>query len=275
MLLREQSGERGVWHIVRVPSVADEDARQLHRELGALQTESTRHINRIKGLLASCGLAAEVDRDLPQTLAELRQWDDTPLPADLHARLLREHVRWTLVEQHVKDLHNLRIRLIRRDETPQVELVRRLLELRAIGLNSAWLFVREFFGWRSIDNRRQLAALAGLCPTPYQSGDQADELGISKAGNRRVRRMLVEIAWCWLRLQPESDLSRWYAARFARGNARQRKLGIVALARKLLIALWKYLKDGELPGGALVTAWEPKVTRKPPKAATSSPPVVV
>lgn len=263
MLLREQSGERNVWHVVRIPSVADEDARQLHRELGALQTESTRHVNRIKGLLASCGLAAEVDADLPQTLSELRQWDGTPLPPDLQARLLREHVRWTLVEQHAKDLYNLRIRLIRRDTTPQVDLVRRLLELRAIGLNSAWLFVREFFGWRVIDNRRQLAALAGLCPTPYHSGDGEREQGISKAGNRRMRRMLVEIAWCWLRFQPASDLSRWYAARFAQGNARARKIGIVALARKLLTALWKYLKNGELPGGALVTTWEPKVTRKP------------
>jgi transposase len=270
MLLRDRSGESNVWHVVRVPSVADEDARQLHRELGALQTESTRHVNRIKGLLASCGLQAEVDEDLPTTLSELRQWDGTPLPPDLLARLLREHARWTLAVRHAKDLSNLRIRLIRRDETPQVDLVRRLLELRAIGLSSAWLFVREFFGWRSIDNRRQLAALAGLCPTPYHSGASEREQGISKAGNRRLRRMLVEIAWCWVRLQPASDLSRWYTARFAQGNARARKIGIVALARKLLTALWKYLKDGELPGGALVTTWEPKVNGKL-RAATSSP----
>ena len=270
MLLRDRSGESGVWHVVRIPSVADEDARQLHRELGALQTESTRHVNRIKGLLASCGLQAEVDEDLPTTLSELRQWDGTPLPPDLLARLLREHARWTLAVRHAKDLSNLRIRLIRRDETPQVDLVRRLLELRAIGLSSAWLFVREFFGWRSIDNRRQLAALAGLCPTPYHSGASEREQGISKAGNRRLRRMLVEIAWCWVRLQPQSDLSRWYVARFAQGNARARKIGIVALARKLLTALWKYLKDGELPGGALVTTWEPKVNGKL-RAATSSP----
>lgn len=266
MLIREHQGEPGVWRIVRPPSVDDEDQRQLHRELIALNMESTRHVNRIKGLLASCGLALEVDDEVPQRLPELRLWDETPLPPELHQRLLREHARWQLVQRQSLDLHNLRNRRIRRDDTPHVDLVRRLLELRAIGVNSAWLFVREFFAWRQIRNRRELAALAGLTPTPYQSGDVEHEQGISKAGNKRVRWMLVEIAWGWLRWQPQSALARWYQRRYGAGSSRQRKLGIVALARKLLVALWKYLDRGEIPAGADLVAWEQKITGRVPVA---------
>jgi transposase len=269
MLIRDCQGEEGVWRVVRVPTPDDEDQRQLHRELLALKVESTRHVNRIKGLLASRGLAVEVDDALPALLPALRSWDDLPLPPELHQRLVREHVRWQLVQRQIKDLNNLRDRRLRGDETPQIELVRRLMELRAIGTNSAWLFVREFFAWRQIRNRRELAALAGLTPTPYQSGDTAHEQGISKAGNRRVRMMLVEIAWCWLRFQPQSELARWYQRRFGQGNSRQKKIGIVALARKLLIALWKYLDRGEIPAGAELTKWEHKVNAR---LRTAGPP---
>ena len=121
-----------------------------------------------------------------------------------------------------------------------------------IGENGAWLLVHEIFGWRKIRNRRELASLAGLAPTPYNSGTSRHEQGISKAGNRLVRWMMVQLAWGWLRYQPTSKLSRWYQRRFGGGNSRQRKVGIVALARKLLIALWKYLETGERPAGARV-----------------------
>ena len=114
----------------------------------------------------------------------------------------------------------------------------------------------EFFGWRRIRNRKQLAALAGLTPTPYQSGDSDREQGISKAGNRRLRTMAVEIAWCWLHYQPGSALSQWYAHRFAKGSSRQRRIGIVALARKLLIALWRYLETAAVPAGAEIVPWK-------------------
>jgi transposase len=114
----------------------------------------------------------------------------------------------------------------------------------------------EFFGWRRIRNRKQLAALAGLAPTPYQSGDSDREQGISKAGNRRLRTMAVEIAWCWLHYQPGSALSQWYTRRFAKGSSRQRRIGIVALARKLLVALWRYLETGEVPDGAEIVPWK-------------------
>ena len=128
------------------------------------------------------------------------------------------------------------------------------MRLKGIGENSAWLFVMEFFGWREFHNRREVGALAGLTPTPYQSGDESREQGISKAGNRPIRAMAIEIAWGWLRHQPQSDLSRWFQERFGHGSKRMRKIGIVALARKLLVAWWRYLEFGEIPTGAQLKA---------------------
>jgi transposase len=250
MLIRWHLGERKLWGVVHVPGVADEDRRQLHRELIELKAQRTEHTNRIKGLLAGLGLAAHIDAKLLERLDGLRQWDGAELPGGLRGRILREYERWRLVGQQIHDLEAERTRQIRDPETPQGEQVRLLLKLKGIGENAAWLLVREFFGWRGIRNRRELASLAGLAPTPYDSGESRREQGISKAGNRRVRWMMIELAWGWLRYQPESELSRWYQRRFAAGNARLRKVGIVAVARKLLVALWKYLETGEVPAGA-------------------------
>ena len=145
---------------------------------------------------------------------------------------------------------------IRTGTDPQMDQVRRLLRLRAIGPNTAWLLVHEVFGWRPIRNRHELASRAGLTPSPYESGQSHREQGVSKASNRRVRWTMVELAWLWLRYQPSSELSRWFHRRFGPGNIRVRKIGVVALARKLLVALWKYLQTGEIPAGA-----ELKVTK--------------
>jgi transposase len=264
MLIRYHGGEHKLWSVVNVPTSDDEDRRQPHRELMAVKGERTEHSNRIKGLLASLGLDVAVDEHLPKRLGLLRQWDGAPVPVELTARILREFERWTLVDRQARDLENAQRRAIRRDETADVEKIRRLLDLKAIGPMSATLFVREFFGWREIKNRRELASLAGLTPTPYASGDTQREQGISKAGNRRLRWMAVEIAWGWLRWQPNSVLSRWYHRRFGSGNARLRKVGIVALARKLLIALWRYLDHGEVPEGAEFTPWEKKLNGRMP-----------
>jgi transposase len=264
MLIRWDHGERDVWSVVQVPSVGDEDRRQLHRELLELKAERTQHTNRIKGLLAGCGLAVPtIDETFPEVLGGLRTWDGQPVPAGLQQRLLREHERWQLVQRLVRDLENERTRKIRSATEGPVVKVRTLMQLRGIGVNSAWLFVMEFFGWRQIKNRKQLAALAGLAPTPYQSSDSEHEQGISKAGNRRLRTMAVEIAWCWLHYQPESALSQWYGERFGKGSSRQRRIGIVALARKLLVALWRYLETGEVPAQAeVVTAKVPRLPKK-------------
>jgi transposase len=258
LLVRHHEGEK-VWGVVRVPGVADEDRRQLHRELEALKDERTEHVNRIKGLLASQGVAAEVDGKFAELLVRVRMWDGQPLGSELQARLLREWERWWFLERQIQGLENERRKRIRRDETPRVEQVRHLLQLAGIGLNGSWLLVYELFGWRQIRNRRELAGLLGLTPTPFQSGPTAREQGISKAGNRRLRRLLVELAWGWLRFQPDSALSQWYARRFGQGNRRLRKIGIVALARKLAIALWRYLETGEVPAGAAEVDWRPKV----------------
>jgi transposase len=175
---------------------------------------------------------------------------------------LREFARWQLADQHVKQLENERKQRIRRDDTPHVDQVRCLLDLAGIGLSGSWLLVFELFAWRQFTNRRQLGAIVGLTPTPYQSGDSSREQGISKAGNKLLRRMLVELAWQWLRWQPHSALSRWYERRFAYHGKRARKIGVVALARKLLIALWRYLEQGELPPGARLASWRAKVSAK-------------
>jgi transposase len=159
-----------------------------------------------------------------------------------------------MVNRQIDEVKGERAELIKTSESSDVEMVRQLLELRGIGSNSAWLYVMEFFGWRGFRNGREVGALAGLVPTPHQSGDEAWERGISKAGNRYIRSMAIQIAWAWLRWQPGSKLSRWYQERFANGSPRLRRIGIVALARKLLIDLWRYLQDGVIPEGAELKA---------------------
>jgi transposase len=250
MLIRWHNGERKVWRVINVPSAQDEDLRQPHRELLELKGERTEHVNRIKGLLASVGLSITVDARLPERLGRLRQWDGAPVSPEMQGRILREFERWQLVERQIHELEAKRAKELRDDETPGVEKMRQLLKLKGIGENSAWILVREFFGWRVIRNGRELGSLAGLTPTPYDSGGARCEQGISKAGNRRVRCMMIELGWGWLRHQPRSELSRWYLRRFGQGNRRLRKVGIVALARKLLIALWRYLQTSEPPKGA-------------------------
>lgn len=257
MLFRHEGGEK-VWSVVRVPTEEEEQDRQLHRELQTLKQEGTRHVNRIKGLLISLGLEVEVDKQFPRTLKQARQWNGKPVPEELQGRLLREFERLQVVNRQIRALNQQRNKILKTKDTPTLRKVRQLLGLRGIGVNSAWLYVHEFFGWRNFKNRREVGSLSGLAPTPYSSGELRHEQGISKAGNRRMRWMAVEIAWWWLRFQPQSALSRWYARRFAKGTSRQRRVGIVALARKLLIALWKYLETGEPPEGAELADWRTK-----------------
>jgi transposase len=262
MLVRYHGGETKVWSVVHVPAPADENARQLHRELQELQDERTAHGNRIKGLLASQGLALlEVNEGFPDWLQAARLWDDSALGADWQQRLLREHERWQLVNRHINALEKERRQRIRNDQTPHLVHVRQLLGLCGVGFSGAWLLVFELFAWRQLSNRKQVGSLLGLTPTPYQSGDSEREQGVSKAGNRRLRKLMVELAWCWLRWQPDSALTRWFHQRFAQGGRRARKIGVVAVARKLLIALWKYLERGEIPAGARLVPWQSKLKR--------------
>jgi transposase len=264
MLMRYHQGEEKVWSVVTAPSEEDEEARQLHREMIRMKRERTRHSNRIKGLLAGCGVSVEVDRDLPETLAKLKIWDGRlfkDVHGILHGQILREYERLQLLVRQLRALESERSRQIRHGEGRRIEMVRQLLGLRGVGENSAWLYTMECFSWRQFNNRRQLGSLAGLTPPPYRSGNSHRDQGMSKAGSRWIRSIAVELAWCWVRFQPDSELSRWYAQRFAEGSKRIRKIGIVAVARKLLIKLWQYVETGEVPKGAVLSDWRGKINQ--------------
>lgn len=268
-LIRRHLGDDKGWKIVRVPQPTEEDARHVHRDLCEMKAGRTERINRIKGLLASQGLEIVVDAKLPERLQNLRTWDGAPVSPQLQRRLLREFTVWKLIDAQIRDLDVERVQRVRSEASPALDAVRKLLGLRGVGINSAWLYVMELF-WRGIRNRRELAALTGLTPTPYNSGDNEHEQGISKAGNRRVRAMAVELAWGWLHHQRDSELTQWYYRRFAKGSSRTRRIGIVALARKLLVALWRYLEHGVVPAGATEACWQAKMSkcRVRPAAAT-------
>ena len=196
----------------------------------------------------------EIRKDLPEELEKVRLWNDSKLPEGLHTHVLREWELVEVVDRQIRELEGDRKELVAEWEAPEAEKVRQLTLLRGIGEASAWLLVMEFFGWRQFANRRQVGSLAGLAPTPHQSGELDRDRGISKAGNRRVRALAIELAWGWVRLQPRSKLARWWQARFGKGSKRLRKIGIVAVARKLLVELWRYLETGALPEGARTKA---------------------
>jgi len=187
MLMRYAEGERGVWSVVHVPGVEEEDRRQLHRELMALKRERTRHINRMKGVLASQGVVMEVGTSFVEQLEEARLWDGRPIGPGVRALVEREHKRLELVGEQIREIESARKELLRSSSDPAIEMVRRLLQLKGIGVNSAWIYVMEFFAWRAFRNRREVGSLSGLTPTPYASGESSRESGISKAGNRPVR----------------------------------------------------------------------------------------
>jgi transposase len=254
MLLRYHAGERKVWSVLRVPTPEEEDRRQLHRELRTLKKDRTRVVNRMQGLLMSQGLRLPKGRDVGALFEQMRAWDGSPLPAGLRARLQREWDHLQFLHTKILELERQRSCAIKHDRGEVADKVRQLLRLRGIGENGAWVYVNEFFGWREFKNRKEVGAAAGLVPTPHQSGEGHQERGISKAGNRHIRAVAIEIAWCWLQHQPGSRLSRWFEERFSRGGPRARKIGIVALARKLLIDLWRFLRDGTVPEGALLKA---------------------
>jgi transposase len=257
LLMRHHAGERGVWSVVHVPSVDEEDRRHLHRELFTLTRQRTQQVNRIKGLLALHGVTLPRLRGLPATPPTLVGWDGAPLPVGVTARLTREWTRLRATQRDVLALRAERRQLLASADTvadPTLGMVERLLALKGVGEVSAWLYTTEFFGWRAFRNRRQVAGLAGLTPTTRSSGDTEREHGISKAGNTIIRALAIELAWSWVRRQPTSALARWYRTRFASAGPRQRRIGIVAVARKPLIALWRYLETGVLPEGAVLKA---------------------
>jgi len=252
MLMRFHQGERDVWRVVHVPSGEAEDQRHLHRDLETLKQERASTTARIKGLLSSQGLRLTTLNKLPEQLDVLRLWDGAPIPSGLRHRLLRVYAHHQFLSEQIAALEAERRALLETAHEASLEKIRQLMQLKGIGINGAWLLVMEFFGWRDFKNRREVGGLAGVTPTPYQSGESVRERGITKAGNRHVRWMTTELAWSWLRYQPESALSGWFRERFGSGGKRLRRIGIVAVARKLLIVLWRFLKSGVLPEGVIL-----------------------
>jgi transposase len=254
LLARYQAGDRRCWRVVRVPSVEDEDARQLHRTRETLQADRTRLINRLKATLAVLGLRLPVTRDFIARVDAARLPDGCPMPPGARQRLAHDWALLTSVEHQLEELDATRQALPIDLTTPTGRAVERLQRLRAVGPAGAWVLATEIFGWREIRNARQLGALVGVVPAVYQSGEMRRDRGITRAGNHHVRRLMVQLAWGWLRWQRSSALSQWYHARFAAGGPRLRRIGIVALARKLLVALWRYVDHDVLPDGAVMKA---------------------
>jgi transposase len=255
LLARYVLGDRRVWRVVRVPTVTDEDARQLPRTWETLTEDRTRLINRMKGLLTTQGLQIPIDKDFLEQLHAARLWDGTPVPMGLQERLTQDWAQLRQVETQLRQRRARATRLLD-TTTPTGRAIEQLQTLRAIGVAGAWVLATEIFGWRQIKNRRELGALVGLVPAPYQSGETQSDQGITRAGNKHVRRVMVQLAWVWLQYQPQSALAQWYQRRFGGSGKRLRRIGIVALARKLLIALWRFLEIGTVPEGAQLKPME-------------------
>ena len=252
-LLAYKRGEPRVCAMVRVPGVKEEDRRRIGRERKVLVGERTRHVNRIKGLLFAQGITGyePLRRDRRHRLEELKTGDGRALPEHLKRQILRELDRLELVIAQVKEVQAERDALLAIEvaETPAATL----LDLKGIGPECAAILYAEGL-FRHFDNRRQVAAYAGLAPTPWQSGSVQHEQGVSKAGNPRLRTTMIELAWLWLRNQPSSALTRWFHERVMRNQERLKKTTIVALARKLLVALWKYVTAGVVIEGSVMKA---------------------
>ena len=254
-LLAYKRGEPRVCSMVRAPSPGEEDRRRLCRERKTLVAERVRHVNRIKGLLFAQGIAdyEPLRRNRRPRLEELTSGDGRALPAHLKAQIGRELDRLELLLEQLKAVEAERDALLERVGDAAPEPVAALARLRGIGPEFATVLWLECL-FRPFGNRRQVAAYAGLAPTPWQSGSVRHEQGVSKSGNPNLRTTMVQLAWLWLRNQPTSALSLWFRSRVKRDDGRGKKKAIVALARKLLVALWKFVTSGVVIEGAVVRA---------------------
>jgi transposase len=248
-------GERRVCSMVRAPSLEEEDRRRLTRERGTLLKERIQHTNRIKGLLSGQGVRDynPLRRDCFERLEAFRTGDGRELPPMLKAEIRRELDRIAVVTTQLATVERARDALIRTDAEERNNPAALLLKLKGLGPEFASLLWLESL-FRNFGNRRQVAAYGGLAPSPWQSGGVERDQGISKSGNRRLRKTMIELAWFWLRHQPDTALSRWFHTRVGSAKGRIRRIAIVALARKLLVALWRYVTQGVVPEGAVFKA---------------------
>ena len=250
-LVRYDRYDSDAWSVVRVPSREDEDARRPIRELGRLTKERSQHVTRIKSLLCLHGVKVSTMPALELRLARIKTQEGAPLPMLARAEIERELARWRLVMGQIRQIETEQQEELQECRTKQAVQMRQLLRLRGIGKRTSAIVATELFGWRTFRNRREVGACVGLCGSPYNSGNSEREQGITKAGNARLRALMIEAAWSWVRWQPDSDLTEWFQRRFA-GDARRKKAGIVAVARKLLIQLWHYLEHDVVPKNAII-----------------------
>jgi len=248
MLVRVCYGERGVWSEVRVPSVADEAARHISRERTGLTREQTRLTNQMRGWLATLGCRLP-QRRTNRWWTTVRDWAGALLPDQVQARLARAEARVAVLEEQIAELDEQQQTAVR--TAAPTSAVRQLVKLKGIATTGASVLLDEGLVWRDFRNRRQIGGLLGFAPMPYDSGESHHEQGISRAGNNRLQSTTIQLSWSWVRWQPESALTRWFHAHFGKGK-RARRIGIVALARKLLIALWRYVTRGIVPEGAVM-----------------------
>jgi transposase len=249
MLVRACGGERDVWREVRVPSQADEAARHVSRERTALVQEQTRVMNQMRSWLVTWGCALPARRSSGWWTA-VRDWAEAPLADAVQARLARAAARVAVLEAQIAELDTAQKTAMR--GAPADSALGRLVQLKGVATTGASVLLDEGLVWRAFRNRREIGGLLGFAPTPYQSGEVAHDQGISRAGNDRLQAISIQLAWSWVRWQPASALTQWYHQRFAGGGKRARRIGIVAVARKLVIALWRYATTGVLPTGAMV-----------------------
>jgi transposase len=248
MLVRVCCGERRVWSEVHVPTVAAEAARQVSRERTALTQDQTRLVNQMRGWLATWG-ARLPTRRRGAWWTTVRDWAGATLPAEVQARLARADARRQTLESQIAALEAQQQDALL--TAPPLSPVRQLVRLKGVATTSASVLLDEGLVWRAFRNRRQIGGLLGFAPTPYDSGESAREQGISRAGNARLQAVSIQLAWNWVRWQPQTALTQWYLANFGKGK-RGRRIGIVAVARKLVIALWRYVTTGVIPDGAIL-----------------------
>ena len=251
-LLRWAGGARRTWSVVHVPTAEAEDARQLTREIETVGVDRTRVRNRIHGLLATQGVRLELTARFAARLAAAQTGDGGPFPAGLRERIAHEWAYLQTIEARAKALAQRRMEQIAHGTTRVAHVARALQRVRAVGATSAALYSAELFGTRTFQNGRQVSALSGLAPVPYRSDQRVGDLGISKTSRSAIRRVAIQGAWCWLRWQRDSALTHWFERRFAAAGKRARRIGIVAVARKLIIALWRFVDHGVIPEGAIV-----------------------
>jgi transposase len=250
LLMRSHHGERAVWRVVHVPSGEAEDQRPLHRDLETLQPERARTTPRIQGLRSRQGVRLTRRTQLPEQRDTVRLWEGAPLPSGLPRRVLRVSAHQQCLREQMAAVEAERRALRHSSQDAPIEPVRPLMPRRGSGIKGAWVLWLEVFGWRALQNRREVGGVAGGTPTPYHSGERAREPGITKSGNRHVRWMPTEWAWSWRRYQPERALSCWLRERVSGGGKRLRRIGMGAVARKLRMALWRFLETGVIPAGA-------------------------